>query len=62
MPIVVSRHTGEIISMPEYTQEDYDRAWAAIARNWAKKHPEVLAAAVAGERNQNMEQRKHGCP
>lgn len=47
MPIVVSRHTGQILSCPEYTQEDYDRAWEAIAKNWAKKHPEELAAAIA---------------
>ena len=55
MPIVVSRHTGEILSMPEYTQEDYDRAWAAIARAWAKKHPEELAAAFAGEEQKKAE-------
>lgn len=47
MPIVVSRHTGEILSMPEYTQADYDRAWEAVARAFAKKHPELLCPDAA---------------
>ena len=49
MPIVISRQTGEILSMPEYTQDDYDRAWEALAKAWAKAHPEELASAVRGE-------------
>lgn len=42
MPIVVSRQTGEIISKPELTQADRDRAWEAVARSFAKRHPELL--------------------
>lgn len=42
LPIVVARDTGEIISKPNYTQDDYDRAWAAVARTWAMKHPNEL--------------------
>lgn len=42
MPIVVSRATGEIISKPELTQADRDRAWEAVVRAFAKRHPELL--------------------
>lgn len=42
MPIVVSRATGEIISQPELTQADRDRAWEAVVRAFAKRHPELL--------------------
>lgn len=42
MPIVVSRATGGIISKPELTQADRDRGWAAVARVFAKRHPELL--------------------
>ena len=42
MPIVVSRATGEIISKPELTQADRDLGWAAVARAFAKRHPELL--------------------
>lgn len=53
MPIVVSRHTGEILSMPEFTQEQSDMAWEMIFRAYLRKHPEVLAsipeAPEAGE-------------
>lgn len=44
MPIVVSQQTGKIISKPDYTQDDYDRAWEAVARAWAKKYPDKLCA------------------
>lgn len=49
MPIVVSRHTGEILSKPEYTQEQYDRAWEQVIKAFAAKHPEVLDAARNAE-------------
>ena len=42
MPIVVSRATGEIISRPELTQADRDRAWEAVVRAFAQRHPELL--------------------
>ena len=47
MPIVVSRATGEIISKPELTQADRDRAWEAVARAFAKRHPELLVQQPA---------------
>ena len=42
MPIVVSRSTGEIISKPQYSQADYDRALEAVAKSYAKRHPDLL--------------------
>ena len=47
MPIVVSRETGEIISKPQYSQADYDRAWEAVAKAFAKRHPELLRPDAA---------------
>lgn len=49
MPIVVSRATGEIISKPELTQADRDRAWEAVVRAFAKRHPELLVQQTAQE-------------
>ena len=55
MPIVVSRATGEIVSKPELTQADRDRAWEAVVRAFAKRHPELLVqqppAQEGGEDN-----------
>lgn len=64
MPIVISRHTGQILSCPDYTQEDYDRAWDAIAKKWSRKHPEELAAAIAKDNmsRQDMKRMKGGAP
>ena len=64
MPIVISRHTGQMLSCPDYTQEDYDRAWDAIAKNWARKHPEELAAAIAKDNmsRQDLKSMKGGAP
>ncbi len=42
MPIVISRKTGEIISKPNYTQEQIDTLWEIVLRNWIKLHPEEL--------------------
>ena len=47
MPIVVSRATGEIINKPELTQADRDRAWEAVVRAFAKRHPELLVQQPA---------------
>lgn len=49
MPIVISRQTGEILSKPEYTQEQYDRAWEQLVKAFAAKHPEVLEACKRTE-------------
>ena len=56
MPIVVSRETGKIISKPELTQADRDRAWEAVVRAFAKRHPELLFQKPA----QNEEQAAGG--
>lgn len=37
MPIIVSRKTGEVISAPEYTQEQKNKAWEYIVRQNAEK-------------------------
>lgn len=37
MPIIVSRKTGEIVSAPEYTQEQKNRAWEYIVRQNTEK-------------------------
>ena len=37
MPIIVSRKTGEIVSVPEYTQEQKNKAWEIIVCRNAKK-------------------------
>lgn len=42
MPIVASRATGEIISKPQYSQADYDRALEAVAKSFAERHPDLL--------------------
>ena len=42
MPIVIDRHTGEIISKPEITQEQKDTAWEVIIRNYVRRHPEIF--------------------
>lgn len=47
MPIVVSRETGKIISAPELTQADRDLGWEAVARAFAKRHPDLLVQQPA---------------
>lgn len=42
MPIVIDRHTGEIISTPELSQEQKDAAWEIVIRNYVRKHPEIF--------------------
>jgi hypothetical protein len=37
MPIIVSRKTGQIVSVPEYSQEQKNRAWEIIVRQNAEK-------------------------
>ena len=55
MPIVVSRATGEIISRPELTQADRDRAWEAVVRAFARRHPELLV-----QEPQDQDGEEHG--
>lgn len=47
MPIVVSRATGEIISKPNYTQEQINELFEMMVRNWIKMHPEDLLGKEA---------------
>lgn len=44
MPIVISRDSGAVISKPEYTQDQIDRAWEHIVRTWAAANQASLAA------------------
>ena len=37
MPIKISRQTGEIIGAPEYTQDQKDKVWENIVREWEKR-------------------------
>ena len=46
MPIIVNRHTGEIISKPEITQEQKDAAWEIIIKNYVSRHPEIFIEAL----------------
>ncbi len=38
MPIIVDRKTGEIISMPEISEEQRQLAWEIIVREWCKRY------------------------
>lgn len=42
MPIVISRQTGDIISKPEYTPDQIDRAWDQIIKKWADDNKDRL--------------------
>lgn len=37
IPIIVSRKTGRIVSVPEYSQDQKNRAWEIIVRQNAEK-------------------------
>lgn len=41
MPIVISRK-GAILQASAPTQEQQDKAWEALVRSWARKHPDLL--------------------
>ncbi len=47
MPIVANRKTGKILHMPDYTQEQRDRAWEAVVKSWAKTHQAELRRLAA---------------
>jgi len=55
MPIVIDRHTGEIISKPELTQQQKDLVWEAIVRNWVKQNPEKFRAMLDEEKDTDGE-------
>ena len=51
MPIIVSRKTGEIVSVPEYTQEQKNKAWEYIVRQNAEK----ILAGLQPDQNAELE-------
>ena len=53
MPIVIDRHTCEVISKPELSQEQKDAAWAQILRNWILKNPEKSQDLLKENSDQN---------
>ena len=55
MPIVVDRKTGRLISAPEYSQEQIDRALAVVAKAWAQSHPELYRPAAIPAREKDVE-------
>lgn len=50
MPIVITR-TGAA-SVPEISQQDRNKLWEQIVRNYAEAHPEIFAAAKQEENPQ----------
>lgn len=50
MPIVIPR-TGAV-SVPEISQQDRNKIWEQIVRNYAEAHPEIFAAAKQEENPQ----------
>ena len=42
MPIVIDRNTGKILSVPQLTPEQRQKAWATIVKAYVEKHPEKL--------------------
>lgn len=44
MPIVIPR--TETIAAPEISQQDRNRLWEQIVRNYAEKHPEIFSDAA----------------
>ena len=42
MPIVISRSGAVIPAEPVLTQEQKDKLWESIIKNWAQRHPDAL--------------------
>lgn len=49
MPIVIDRHTGEVISRPEITQQQRNALWGVIVRSYTQKHPEIFQQTQAAD-------------
>lgn len=49
MPIVINRHTGEVISRPEITPQQKQALWEAYVRSWLDKHPEIFNQEQSAE-------------
>ena len=50
-PIVIDRHTGKLISVPEIVQEQRDTAWEMILKAHVKKHPEIFLPSEQKEQS-----------
>lgn len=55
MPIVIDRHTGEIISKPEIIQEQKDTAWEIIIRNYVRRYPEIFKEDLSDSDSEGSE-------
>lgn len=53
MPIVINRHTGEVISRPEITQQQRNKLWEFYLNKWMDKHPDKLLELFS---DQNVEE------
>lgn len=42
MPIKIDRNTEKILSAPQLTPEQNQKAWEIIVKAYVKKHPELL--------------------
>lgn len=42
MPIKINRNTGDVLSAPELTPEQNQRAWEIIVNTYVEKHLEKL--------------------
>lgn len=51
MPIKIDRNTGKILSAPQLTSEQNQKAWEAIVKAYVEKHPEKLLEHTEIEKN-----------
>lgn len=51
MPIKINRNTGDVLSAPELTPEQNQRAWEIIVNTYVEKHPEKLMEHTEAEKN-----------
>lgn len=55
MPIKIDRNTGEVLSAPELTPEQNQRAWEIIVNTYVEKHPEKLLEHAEDENDKGPE-------
>ena len=53
MPIKISRQTGEIISATEYTQDQKDKVWEIVVREWVEQNPELPKQPIKEDKKKN---------
>lgn len=46
MPIKVNRQNGKIVSKPELTQQQKDKAWECILNDWIKRNNDEFVAMI----------------